>query len=81
MGSLAGGDVRVDTQTVLRTAGGQATLTLTAGPEVFGGWGEQVLTVNAVRAVLTWVARTVASSCWRCHEFRHGTEEPRVRSD
>jgi len=27
--------------------GGQAVLTLTAGPEVFGGQGEQVLTVNA----------------------------------
>jgi hypothetical protein len=29
------------------TAGGQATLTLTAGPEVFGGQGVQVLTINA----------------------------------
>jgi hypothetical protein len=29
------------------TAGGQPTLILTAGPEVFGGQGEQVLTINA----------------------------------
>jgi hypothetical protein len=29
------------------TAGGQPTLVLTAGPEVFGGLGEQVLTINA----------------------------------
>jgi hypothetical protein len=29
------------------TTGGQSTLTLTAGPEVFGGSGEQVLTINA----------------------------------
>jgi len=29
------------------TTGGQATLTITAGPEVFGGQGEQVLTINA----------------------------------
>jgi hypothetical protein len=29
------------------TTGGQPTLTLTAGPEVFGGSGEQVLTINA----------------------------------
>ncbi|HXT91643.1 MAG TPA: hypothetical protein VN714_20600 [Trebonia sp.] len=29
------------------TSGGQPALTLTAGPEVFGGQGEQVLTINA----------------------------------
>ncbi len=29
------------------TAGGQPTLTITAGPAVFGGDGEQVLTINA----------------------------------
>src|ERR1700751_4723838 len=29
------------------TTGGQSTLTLTAGPEVFGGSGEQVLTISA----------------------------------
>jgi len=40
------------------TAGGQPTLTITAGPAVFGGDGEQVLTVNArtgtpIRSVVT----------------------------
>ena len=29
------------------TTGGQPTLTITAGPAVFGGDGEQVLTINA----------------------------------
>jgi hypothetical protein len=39
------------------TTGGQPTLTVTAGPEVFGGTGKQVLTVNARTGmpVSSWV--------------------------